>query len=186
MGGLYREILAVGTLSARNTSLTPMRPPPPLCPIPGIVSSLTHDKSLSVLQNCEVFTMGVRPRLPESASRLLSPLECDRAYSLTCTQTHAHDRTCVSMHRNNSHTHVIRHGGVGGVGFFYSVGHVSICGFTQTCSWSRSRPCFVIILGKNVFAAMILTVLSPVVCLCPSAYTETLPPGTSWSRRATS
>lgn len=134
MESLYREILAVGTLSPKNTSLTP-----PL-PNPWIVSSLPHDKSLSVLQNWEVFTMGLRPCLPESASRLFSLLECDRAYSLTCTQTHAHDCTCVSMHRNSSHPHVIRH-----VRNFYSVGHVSM----QSCSLSRNHPCFEITLGKT-------------------------------------
>lgn len=140
MESLHRGILAVGTLSPKNTSLTPPPPPPPN---PWIVSSLPHDKSLSVLQNCEVFTMGVQPCLPKSASRLFSLLECDRADSLTCTQTHAHDCTCVSMHRNGSHTHVIRH-----VWNFYSVGHVSICGIAQTCSLSSKHPCFEIILGK--------------------------------------
>lgn len=50
------------------------------CPIPH-----PRDKRLSVLQNCEVFTIGVRPCLPESASRLLSLLEFDKSLTYTCT-----------------------------------------------------------------------------------------------------
>lgn len=51
-----------------------------------------HDKSPSVWENYEVFTMGVRPCWPTAASRSLSLLECDSTYCVT------HTSTCTYMH----------------------------------------------------------------------------------------
>lgn len=177
MESLHREILAVGTLSPKNTSLTSPPPPPPAQSLDCLIPS-SWQKTLCTAELWSFHNGGTAmfARISLTLALTVGMWQSLQSHMYTNPCTWLHMR--VNAQKQLTHTHVIRH-----VRNFYSVGHVSICGVTQTCSLSRNHPCFVII--QSVFTVMILTV-SAVVDLRSSAYTETLQPGTSWSRRATS
>lgn len=165
MESLHRGILAVGTLSPKNTSPTP---PTPLRPIPGFSHPFLMTKASLYCRTVKFSQWGYSHVCPNQ------PHACSHCWNVTePTVSHVHKpmhmtaHACRCTETTLTHTHVIRH-----VWNFYSVGHVSICGVAQTCSLSSKRPCFEIILGKSLFAVVILTV-SAVVDLRSSAYTGT-------------
>lgn len=149
----------MGTLSPKNTSLTP-------CPIPELCLPILMTKDSLCCRIVKFSQRGyghVCPRQPHA---------CSHCWNVT--ESHTYTNTCKWLHRHFNaqkqlrvYTYVIQH-----VRNFYSVGHASICVVAQTYSvhepstfWIKWLYCF------NSFY--------------PSVYTETLQPGTSWSQRAT-
>lgn len=97
MESLYNLSLAVGTLSPKNTSLTP-------CPIPELCLLILVTKDSLCGRIVKFLQRGTAMFARIS---LTLALTVGMWQSLTHTQTYANDCTGISMHRNNSeHTHM--------------------------------------------------------------------------------